>query len=96
MNSALSDRLHGQAGVRLFDTFAFLSRVVRNPKAFGFKNATDACGAVVGANCANYVFWDGLHPTAAMHELIAAQAAGERDRDRTGAPDRPAELCSER
>jgi outer membrane lipase/esterase len=96
MNSALLDRLQGQAGVRVFDTFSFLSRVVRNPRTFGFKNGTDACGAVVGANCADYVFWDGLHPTAAMHQLIAAQAAAERHQDRNGAPGRQAELCSER
>jgi phospholipase/lecithinase/hemolysin len=96
MNSALLDQLQGQAGVRVFDTFSFLSRVVRNPRAFGFKNGTDACGAVAGANCTDYVFWDGLHPTAAMHRLIARQAADERHQDRTSAPGRPAELCSER
>jgi phospholipase/lecithinase/hemolysin len=61
--------------VRVFDTFSFLTGVVQNPGAFGFTNATDACGAVAGADCSTYAFWDGLHPTAALHELIAATAA---------------------
>jgi outer membrane lipase/esterase len=75
MNAALRDRIHGEAGVRVFDTFSFLTGVVQNPGAFGFANATDACGAVAAADCSTYVFWDGLHPTASMHELIAATAA---------------------
>ncbi|WOH65362.1 SGNH/GDSL hydrolase family protein [Bradyrhizobium sp. BWA-3-5] len=32
---------------------------------------TDACGAIVGANCATYAYWDGIHPTGAAHEKIA-------------------------
>jgi phospholipase/lecithinase/hemolysin len=77
MNQALLSRLNGEAGVQLFDTYAFLTGVVQNPGAFGFANATDACGAVIGADCSTYVFWDGLHPTAAMHELIATAAVPE-------------------
>jgi phospholipase/lecithinase/hemolysin len=77
MNAALLDRIDDEAGVRLFDTFGFLTGVVQNPGAFGFSNATDACGAVAGADCSRYVFWDGLHPTAAMHELIASTAVPE-------------------
>ncbi len=77
MNQALLDRIDDEAGVRLFDTFGFLSGVVQNPGAFGFTNATDACGAAAGADCSRYVFWDGLHPTAAMHALIASTAVPE-------------------
>jgi phospholipase/lecithinase/hemolysin len=32
---------------------------------------TDACGAIVGANCNTYAYWDGIHPTAAAHEVIS-------------------------
>jgi outer membrane lipase/esterase len=32
---------------------------------------TDACGAVSGANCDSYTYWDGIHPTAAAHMVIA-------------------------
>ena len=39
---------------------------------FGFSNVTDACGgAVAGANCNTYEYWDGIHPTAAAHVVIA-------------------------
>ena len=77
MNAALLTRIHDEAGVRVFDTYSFLTGVVQNPGAFGFSNATDACGAAVGADCGTYVFWDGLHPTAAMHQLIAAAVVPE-------------------
>ena len=74
MNQALFDRLDDQPGVRIFDTFSFLTRVVRHPAQYGFVDASVACGAVVGADCSRHVFWDGLHPTARMHELIATVA----------------------
>lgn len=77
MNQALLARLDGEAGVRVFDTFSFLTGVVRNPQTYGFTNATDACAAVIAADCSTYVFWDGLHPTAAMHERIALAAVPE-------------------
>ncbi len=74
MNQALFDLLEDEAGVRIFDTFAFLTRVVKHPVDYGFVNASAACGAQAGADCSKYVFWDGLHPTAQMHELIATVA----------------------
>jgi phospholipase/lecithinase/hemolysin len=77
MNQALLDRIDGEAGVRLFDTFSFLTGVVQDPGAYGFSNATDACGSVTAADCSTYVFWDGLHPTSAMHALIATAAVPE-------------------
>ena len=77
MNRALLDRIDGEAGVTVFDTFSFLTRVVGNPGAYGFSNATDACAAAVAADCSGYVFWDGLHPTAALHALIAASVVPE-------------------
>jgi len=62
-----------------FDIFSILNSIVANPAAFGMTNTTDACfsGATgiggPGTVCAtpeSYVFWDGIHPTAAMHEII--------------------------
>ena len=70
MNAALALRLASE-GVSTFDIFGLGTAITQNPGAFGFTNITDACGAVAGANCNTYEFWDGIHPTAAAHMGIA-------------------------
>jgi outer membrane lipase/esterase len=79
MNAALAARLAGEPGVTTFDIFGLGTSIALNPGAYGFTNVTDACGAIVAANCNTYAYWDGIHPTAAAHEVIAeafAQVAG--------------------
>jgi outer membrane lipase/esterase len=71
MNAALAQRLSGEVGVSTFDIFGLGTAIALDPSAFGFTNTTDACGAVVGANCNGYVYWDGIHPTASAHMAIA-------------------------
>jgi outer membrane lipase/esterase len=71
MNAALATRLNGEVGVSTFDIFGLGTAIALDPLAFGFTNITDACGAVAGANCNTYEFWDGIHPTAAAHMEIA-------------------------
>jgi outer membrane lipase/esterase len=71
MNAALAVRLAGEVGVSTFDIFGLGTSIALDPLAFGLTNVTDACGAVVGANCNTYEYWDGIHPTAAGHMLIA-------------------------
>ena len=71
MNASLAARLAIEAGVATFDLYGFGSAVAANPAAFGITNTTDACGAVAGANCSRYVYYDGIHPTTAAHAAIA-------------------------
>lgn len=65
-----------------FDTFGFLPAVIADAAAYGFSNTTEACliGVFVapptapGTLCPDpdqYVFWDQIHPSAAMHQLFA-------------------------
>lgn len=69
----------GGADARVLDLYALLESIVADPGAYGFTNVTDAC---ITPNqppfhCAHpdsYVFWDGIHPTRAVHELMARQA----------------------
>jgi phospholipase/lecithinase/hemolysin len=77
MNAALSARLSIEGpGVSLFDLFALQDAIIANPAAFGLSNVTDACGAPSNAcNPATALFWDGIHPTAAAHAVIAGQLA---------------------
>jgi outer membrane lipase/esterase len=71
MNAALAAQLAGETGVTTFDIFGLGTSIALNPGAFGFTDVTKACGAVVGANCNTYAYWDGIHPTAAAHAVIA-------------------------
>jgi phospholipase/lecithinase/hemolysin len=63
-----------------FDAFALVSAIHATPGQFGLTNVTDACLTpdVPPFACRNpdeFLFWDGIHPTHAVHAIIAAQVA---------------------
>lgn len=60
----------------LFDLAKVSDVLAANPGRFGLTNVTQSClvGATVCATPDTYLYWDGVHPTAAGHRLIAALA----------------------
>ena len=72
MNQALAARLANETGVKTFDIFGLGSDVAANPGNYGLTNVSDACGVAVNqCDPATSMFWDGIHPTAYGHQLIA-------------------------
>lgn len=72
-------RLPGIKLLRL-DVYGKLQAIVAEPENFGLTNVTAACITpnVAPYHCKafkDYLFWDGIHPTAAAHAIVAQQAA---------------------
>ncbi|HBK06655.1 MAG TPA: hypothetical protein DDZ81_12430 [Acetobacteraceae bacterium] len=74
----------GTAKIDYIDTFGLLDAVIANPAPFGFTDVTQPLWTgnytdpnsgglrAVGTAQAGYLFFDGLHPTAQTHFLLAA------------------------
>ncbi len=60
-----------ETGVQIFDLYGLVTAVNANPAAYGFINASDASGAIPGADPSQYLCWDGIHPTAAGYTVLA-------------------------
>lgn len=71
LNSALEAELEDETGVRQFDVSATLHAIIENPARYGFTNVTQAAGGAPGTSPSSYLFWDGIHPSAAGHKVLA-------------------------
>ena len=79
-NTALSQQL-ALAGLddALFDLAASFADVVANPAAYGLTNIDDPCLQSVGPPSVvcndpdQYLLWDDVHPTSAVHAVLAGQ-----------------------
>jgi outer membrane lipase/esterase len=91
-NSELAARLNAvaaanpSANVILFDTARGLAAITANPAAFGLTNVTQPCftGTSVCATPGTYLYWDGVHPTAAGQRITAALATDYLTYDKRG------------
>ncbi|MEJ6394781.1 SGNH/GDSL hydrolase family protein [Gymnodinialimonas sp. 2305UL16-5] len=72
------------ADIQYFDTFSLFDQVLSNAGALGFTNVMDACvtfnaDGSIASSCAaidpaianTYINYDGLHPTEAVHTILA-------------------------
>ena len=81
-NSALLSNLTATAAARpgtniiLMDLYKISDPLAANPGRFGLTNVTAPCfnGVTVCATPDTYLYWDGVHPTAAGHRLISRLA----------------------
>lgn len=65
----------------LFDVFGYVNKLIRDHKAYAYKNVTVACFSSVtnkfarrcnfGQNFSHFLFFDEIHPTARTHERIS-------------------------
>ncbi|MGM9483238.1 SGNH/GDSL hydrolase family protein [Roseateles sp. NT4] len=72
MDAVLNGALAG-SGATVFDMYGFMTNAVNNAAQLGFSNWTNACAAN-GSSCdvSTSLFWDGIHPTTAAHQQLAA------------------------
>ena len=57
--------------VKVFDTFGIVDNVADHPDKFGLTNVTDACAQFTDCDPSKFLFWDGIHPTSAGHQILS-------------------------
>jgi phospholipase/lecithinase/hemolysin len=71
----LSQR-YSDLDIATLDVNTLYREAITNPAAFGFTNVTTTClsGESGCSNPAQFLFWDGIHPTTAAHRSIGEAA----------------------
>ncbi|KAH8693799.1 GDSL lipase/esterase [Talaromyces proteolyticus] len=62
---------HKSASMVLFDSWSFMTKILDNPREYGFLNSD-----CIGDRC---IWWDGYHPSSAFHRLLAADIRTQLD-----------------
>jgi phospholipase/lecithinase/hemolysin len=71
--TTLTQSLGADINLTSVDVNTLFASAINNPAQFGFTNVTDACfnNSTVCDRPNEYLFWDGIHPTTATHNVIA-------------------------
>ena len=82
LDDVVTQLLAGLPGIRIvrLDAFRLLNDIVADGPAFGLTNVVAACVTpnVPPFTCGSpdeFLFWDGIHPSRAVHAIIAQEAA---------------------
>jgi phospholipase/lecithinase/hemolysin len=75
-------QLSALPGIRIdrLDAYRLLNDIVADPAAFGLTDVTTACVTpnIPPFTCGrpdDFLFWDGIHPSKAVHAIVAQEAA---------------------
>ncbi|MBW4599175.1 MAG: SGNH/GDSL hydrolase family protein [Calothrix sp. FI2-JRJ7] len=74
--SQLRQKFDSNSQIIELDISSLYRDAISNPSKYGFTNVTSAC-LNQGPTCSNpnhFLFWDGIHPTTAAHQIIAEKA----------------------